>query len=649
MTRVRLTLLFMGFALSSGLLIFRAFQLQVVPSKNVKRLASRQLHKTIHIVGRRGAIRDSEGRELAVSVNSSSIYLNPHLIKNPQAVVEALSKILEVPRLRIQDQLKRARGKRFVWLERQLDHKQMARLKRIGIEGLDGVGLLPEYRRDYPHASLAAHVLGFVSIDGNGLAGLEHAYDSTLVGGKKSFVVQRDARGRPIFGHLDQIRLEDMKGEDLTLTLDISLQARVERHLEEVVSRHEADAASAIVMNPNTGELLVLANYPKFDPNSVGRSGPQQRRNRVITDPIEPGSVVKPFVVARALEDRIVTPSSKVSGGGGTIRIGRKVISESGRRHRYDWMTVRDLIRYSSNVATVNLQQKMGFDKIADTYRRVGYGELTGLGLPAESRGIFRVPGPKQLLEQATMSYGHGMAATPLQVAVSYAVLANGGYRVTPRILRNSKNPPAEKGEKIFSDSTLKQVRSMLEAVVEDEGTGTLARIEGFRVAGKTGTSLKVDPKGGYMQGAYWSSFAGFFPSQDPEIVVYVMVDHPRKDGRYGSAVAAPLFADIVRSYLSVGASSGAAMLGQRRDSVEKNRAPATVVLGRNPMKEALSDIENKRMPDLVGMSLTEAMRILEQDSRDVEILQPGRVIYEQLPPANQALSGGERVRLRLR
>jgi cell division protein FtsI (penicillin-binding protein 3) len=648
-TRLRLRLLFSMFALCAGVLIFRAFQLQVIPSKNVQRLASRQLKKTVEIVGRRGSIRDRKGRELAVSVNTSSIYVNPHLVKNMRKVSTDLGAILGLPREKVFERLQKARTKKFIWLARQLDHAQMARLKKIGIEDLDGVGLLPEYRRDYPHSTLAAHVLGYVSVDGKGLAGLEYVQNERLSGGKRSFEVLRDARGRPIFSQMDQIRLDDMRGEDLTLTLDLSLQARVERILAEAVERHEADAALAIVMNPHTGDVLSLANYPRFDLNHVNLSTADQRRNRAVTDPMEPGSVVKAFVVAQALEDKVVGPGTMLSGGGGKIQIGRKTIREADKKHSFDQVSVRDLIRFSSNVGTINLMRKMGFDRVVDIYRKVGFGQLTGLGLPAESRGIFRVPSSKQLLEQATMSFGHGLATTPLQVASAYAVFANGGFRIQPRLIFDPKAAPPLLGERIFSDHTTTQIRSILEKVVEDEGTGALAKIEGYRAAGKTGTAIKTDPKGGYMAGAYWSSFAGFFPSQNPEVVVYVLVDHPRKDGKYAGAVAAPLFADIVKSYLGVGAAGAPSMIARRLPLKDKLAGKNSVLLGEDPLKQALTNLEQNRMPDLVGLSLTEAMRVLEEEGRSIDIIRPGRIIEEQLPPAGEAIGTGERVRLKLR
>jgi cell division protein FtsI (penicillin-binding protein 3) len=647
--KLRLYILFSAFSLVAAILVFRAFQLQMVPSVNVENLARRQLRTTIEIVGARGNIYDRRGRELAVSVNTSSIYVNPHLIREPDRVAKALSQVLGVSLSHAKERLNKARGRRFVWIERQLSYVQQQKLRTGLLEGLAGVGILPEYRREYPNASLGAHLLGYVSIDGKGLAALEFSYDERLKGTKKKLEVQRDARGRPIFTHLDQIRLADHRGENLHLTLDASLQSRVERILIHAKEKHEADAALAVVMNPHTGEILSMASVPTYDSNRAGSYPLASRRNRVITDPIEPGSVLKTFVVARALEDGIVGPTTKVSGGGGRIRIGRKVITESDNKHNADWLTVKDLMRVSSNVATVNLQRKMGFDKIADTFTRLGFSQASGLGLSGESRGIFRVPTKRQELEQATMSFGHGIALTPLQVARAYAVLANGGYFVNPVLLRKDTAKDLPK-ERIFSEKTISQITQMLESVVHEEGTGVRARVEGFRSAGKTGTSLKNDPvAGGYLRGAYWSSFVGYFPAQKPEIVIYVMVDNPRKEGRYASVVAAPLFAEIAKAYIGVGLSSvqmAAASVEQRKNNnLQSLKTKKNLQL----VKSEENSLSDNKMPDLAGLSLTQALRILETKNIEVEIHNSGNFIEGHLPLAGASMDQDRRVYLRLR
>lgn len=642
-SKFRLRFLFAGFALCSALLIFRAFQLQVVPSKNVERLAQKQLKKTIEIVGRRGAIRDRRGRDLAVSVNTSSIYVNPHLVKNIRSASKQLAQITGMPQGKIAQKIKAARRRKFIWLDRQLDHAQLQRLKAIDLKNMDGVGVLPEYRRDYPNSSMAAQVLGYVSIDAKGLAGLEYYYDERMSGSKKTLEVQRDAKGRPIFSHLDQIRLDDMRGDDLNLTIDAALQSRVEQSLEMAVQKHEADSALAIVMNPKTGEILSLAHFPTFDPNKAGNYSLFSRRNRSVTDPVEPGSVLKPFVVATAIDKKIVTPQSRISGGGGKIKIGRKTITESDKKHYFQTMTIRDLIRHSSNVGTVNLQRKMGFEAIAERFLKLGFKEGTGIDLPAESRGIFHIPSKKQELERATISYGHGIALTPMQIVRAWSVFGNDGYLVTPKIIKGPTEEPAK--ERIFSSSTVNQMVSMLEDVVAEGGTGVEASVDGYKVAGKTGTSLKLSETGGYQSGAYWSAFAGLFPSRNPEIVVYVAVDNPRKEGKYAGAVAAPLFADIAKAYLGVGLSR----LSPVREIASKESTKPSSTRVADNVGQAYASMQKKLMPQLEGLSLTQALRLLEQESMKVEVESVGRIVEDQIPEAGSLLKDTQRVLLKLK
>ncbi|NCN28287.1 hypothetical protein GW915_12025, partial [bacterium] len=308
MIKIRIYFLTSIFAVASLLLVYRAFQLQIMPSRNVERLAKRQLHKTISIVGRRGTLKDRNGQDLAVSTNSMSIYINPHQIEKPLEVSKKLAWVLGLPQQTVRDQFKKLRKRKFAWLKRQLDSTQLDRLQSLDLKALKGVGVLPEFRRVYPYGNTASHLLGFVSIDGKGLAGVEAAFESDLTGESKKVIVQRDAKGRPIFNHMEQLSLEDTKGDDLQLTIDVNFQGRLEALLAKKVKRHDADSALAIVMEAKTGEILALAVSPGFDPNNPGRSSIGQRRNRVVTDPVEPGSVVKPFVVARALEDKIVSP-----------------------------------------------------------------------------------------------------------------------------------------------------------------------------------------------------------------------------------------------------------------------------------------------------------------------------------------------------
>ena len=619
MTKIRIYFLLTLFGALSTLLVFRAFQLQIMPSRQVERLAKRQLQKTISIVGRRGNLLDRNGEDLAMSVNSLSIYINPHRILNPKLVSRKLEWVLGYSEGRILRKIKKSSKRKFAWIKRQLNSEQLRRLEQLKLKKLKGVGIIPEFRRVYPYGKTAGHLLGFVSVDGKGLEGVEASQEKLLTGASKKIVVKRDAKGRPIFNHLEQLKLEDTKGTDLQLTIDVRFQERLETLVEEAVELHEADSASVIVMNPYSGEILGMAIGPNFDPNNPGAFSATKRRNRIITDPIEPGSVVKPFVVARALDEKLVSISTQIPAGDGKIKIGSKIITESDKKHYFKSVSIKNLIRYSSNVATVNLQKKIGFDKVADTFKRVGLMNKTGIDLRGESKGIFTYPTKNQLLERATISYGHGIATTPLQVLSAYAIFANGGYRVTPHVLKSESHPSISEARRIFSARTIEQMKEILGSVVESGGTGEKAQVEGYGVAGKTGTALKSRSDGrGYMNGAYVASFAGYFPLKSPEFVAYVVVDNPKKNGKYASSVAAPLFKKVAQAYLSVATKPNSRMASLATYS----KMPKS-----NKKRSKYFGI---KVPSLVGMNVVLALKELEGFPVNVKVTGNGRKIYKQ-------------------
>lgn len=654
MTRVRLAFLAGLLTLGFMAVLFRAFQLQILPSPQVERLAKRQLHSRIEIVGRRGILRDRNGRELAVSTNSVSLFANPKILKDPRRAARALGSVIGQPSEALLAKFREAAGRRFVWIARQLDNAQMARLQSVDLKSLPGIGMIREFRREYPLSPLASQVIGFTSVDGHGLEGLEKSLDSHLQGEHTTLVLRRDALGRPLFTESEQIQLDLNHGNAVELTLDSHLQFSAERALKEAVDEHGADSGIAIVMDPWTGELLAMANYPGFDVHAPGTAGLGLRRNRAITDPIEPGSVMKPFVVARALEDHIVKPETRLMTGGGSIRVGRKTIREAEASHRFESVSIVDLIRLSSNVGTVVLQQKMGFPRVEDTFRRLGFGALTGVELEGESRGIFRSPRAEQRLEQATISFGQGIAVTPLQVATAYATLANGGMRVRPTIL---KGTPPMAPDRIFSEATALKMRGILEKVVEAEGTGTAAHVEGFRVAGKTGTSQRVDfENGGYERGAYWSSFAGFVPSDKPRFVIYVVVDRPKKNGYYGGVVAAPVFSKIARAALRLGTGSEppqaplVAQVPPARGAAEPTPpSVAKVALKALASPTPHGPNPSTGVPDLVGLSVSKAMRSLQSAGLRMEVVGEGSRVASQLPASGSPTPVSKTVILRLR
>jgi cell division protein FtsI (penicillin-binding protein 3) len=630
MTRVRTLFLMVFLFFVFALVLIRAAQLQLMPHDKVQSLAERQLQQTIEINGRRGAVLDRHGRELAVSVNSMSIFANPRLIRDPERLAKVLSQALGVPPQRFVDRIKGASRRRFVWLERQLSPLQLQRLQELDLKQFPGVGLLPEFRREYPLDHIASHVLGFVDVDGKGREGLERALDDLLRGSRGSVKVARDALGRPLFSQRDQIRFELHQGATIETTLDSQIQFAAEKALDEAIAFHGAEGGSVVVLEPQGAELLALVNRPTFNLNRASVTTPSERRNRAITDPIEPGSVVKPFVVARALERGIAKATQMIPTHNGILKIGRNTIRESDPKHYRPQMSVADIVRYSSNVGTVVLAQRLGAEDVYSTFRSLGFGQRSRSGLPGESPGLLPQWPESRRLENATFSFGQGFSGTALQIAAAFSVFANQGKYQTPKLVRRVLDDQGREVEgpwtkpelrTVFSKTTVEQMNALLQKVVHQEGTGSAARIEGFRVAGKTGTSQRVDfEKGGYEEGAYWSSFIGFLPAESPRYLIYVMIDRPRRNGYYGGVVAAPVFAQIARVAL------------RQAFPISPDRLEQSIV---EPIKlrtsQSVASATSEVIPDFVGLPLPQVLRLAAERGILVRVHGEGRFVGSQL------------------
>lgn len=544
-----------------GVVLARTLQLQMFPGSRLNALIERNLSRDITLVGRRGTLRDRFDSELAVSVDSLSIFVDPKMfpLKHNRDILNKLSKVtgLRVPQLL--EKIVNNKTRRFVWIRRQLEPQAMRLWSEYQLANVPGLGSLPEFRRVYPYDSLAGQVLGFVSVDGHGLESAEKGFDQELGGERLQVRVSTDAKGRPVFKQEEQVQFREMAGKDVVLSLDHRIQYSAERALKAAITKHKAVAGTVVVMDPFTGEVLAMASLPGFDPNFVGDSAAADRRNRTISDWFEPGSVMKPLAVLEGLERGLFAPKTKVDGGGGQVRIGSKLITEADTNHHFDLLTVHDVIKFSSNVGMVSLVQRFGFDFVHGALKKLNFGKRTGINLPGETTGLFRVPRPKQMLEKATIAYGHGIAVTPIQLAAAYSVIANGGYPVNPTILRrDTKTPFVQTQKPLFSKQSITRVGSMLSAVVNDQGTGTPAALDTVSVAGKTGTAWKVDTvSGGYKPHAYVSSFAGYFPAEGPRYVIVVSIDEPTIGGYYGGAVAGPVFKDLAFEILRFSDSLG--------------------------------------------------------------------------------------------
>jgi cell division protein FtsI (penicillin-binding protein 3) len=508
-------------------------RVQVDQAPALQAEARQQSVHRVEVPAIRGAVLDRNGSPLAVSTPVKSVYAVPEKVRGGEKRLRRLADALDLTYGELRDRLERDTP--FTYLKRQVPPRVAEAAEGVG---LPGVGTLKEFRRYYPDGEVAAHVVGFVGVDSNGLEGVELAYDQSLGGDPGRRLVERDALGRD----LRTLRvLEPVEpGKPIRLSLDGRLQYVAYQALKETVVRQQARAGMAVVLDPRTGEVLALANVPSYNPNSLARSDPHQRRNRAVTDAMEPGSIFKPFTVAAALEEDQVRPETIVHGEDGYMRVGGHGIHDA---HPMGKLTVRQVIQKSSNIGAAKIAMEQENGDLWRHLRDFGFGLKPGTGFPGETRGILHLPHEWQRFDRATLGFGHGVATSALQMARAYAVLANQGVRM-PLTLRRLEKGEGRDGKRILSRETARQVSRMLGMVVSEEGTGGRAAVKGYRVAGKTGTAQKPGPDG-YREGEYVASFAGFAPLNDPRLVTVVMIDEPHKD-HYGGVVAAPVFRRIM-------------------------------------------------------------------------------------------------------
>lgn len=587
----RILILSVLFLLFWSGLIVRAAWIQLIPNQRLESLKRRQFETTITVGNRRGAILDRNGNELATSAPAWSLFADPKLIQNPRVVSMSLVKVL-LKKQQVQEQRRIAgiyynrikhKERRFVWLRRQLSSEVKVEIEKLKIKG---IGFIEEPKRIYPNDRLLANVIGFVGKDGSGLEGLELKYNDVLSGAKKKVALQKDARGRPLVIN-GRLFTEVPDGSTIELTIDRELQFVVERELSEAVNYHEALAGTAVVLDAQTSEILALATVPTFNANlgtKVLASRQGVRRNRVVTDVFEPGSTMKAFVMATAIEEGKIQPNTKIFGEWGQMRLGDRIIREADSKHKFGMITVTDALAHSSNIVAAKVAGLVGAEALRKSYQKFGFGSPLGVDVPGEARGILQpLPWGEHLL--ANVSFGHGVAVTALQMANAYAVLANGGLLNRPYIVKSIRD--AETGEiveekpmtirRAVSPETASKMRLMLSATTGDQGTGFNARVSGFPVAGKTGTAQRVRENGrGYEPGAYVASFAGFLPVNDPKYVILVVLDKPQKN-YYGSAVAAPVFANIAQYAVTRGGLAPVLFSGKNvipKNAAEKARNP---------------------------------------------------------------------------
>jgi cell division protein FtsI/penicillin-binding protein 2 len=526
---VFLSLLAIGYA--------KATWLGVVKAGSLKRAAATQQKTDVQVPARRGAIMDREGTELAVSQPATTIAATPYLVKDAPAVAAKLAPLLDKPEDELIKQLAR-RDTGFVYLARKIPTARAARVQRLDIEGLE---FIPEFKRLYPRDWMASQLLGVTGTDNQGLSGLEYSLDKYLHGEDGERKLTKDALG-------DAIRLRETKptvsGQNVKLTLDNAIQDRAEQVLAAVGEVHKPKGATAIVMDPRDGSILALANWPQVNANSPGDAPDYARQDRAIGATYEPGSTFKAFTVAGALEEGEVTPDTSFNLGP-TIKVADREIGEA-HDAGYRTLTTAQILKESSNVGAVTIGLRLGATDFDKWVRRFGFGKPTGIDLPGEEQGIVLNVKDYSGASMGNLPIGQGIAVTPMQMATAYAAIANGGILRPPHIVDEVGNRPASepRGHRIISEATAASLRRMLEGVLGPGGTASGAAIDGYVMAGKTGTAEKPDEQGGYSKTKFVSSFVGFAPARRPKLLVAVMVDEPQGD-IYGGTVAAPAFREI--------------------------------------------------------------------------------------------------------
>ena len=548
--------------LAAGL-IWRVVDLQINHNAFLKEEGDARHLRIEKIPAHRGMLLDRNGEPLAVSTPLASVWVNPKKIVDSRPRWPELESALALAPGSIGKAIEGRGNRGFVYVRRHVDPSVA---EAVGALDMEGVHLKPEYRRYYPMGAAASHVLGFTGIDDAGQEGLELAFDDELSGETGAKRVIKDRLGR-IVENLERIRPAH-PGRNIVLSIDRRIQSLTYRALLQGVQRHRARAGSAVVLDLRTGEVLAIANQPSFNPNDRGDRASRRFRNRAVTDLVEPGSTVKPFTVAAALEAGIVRPDSILDTRPGFMKIGRHTIFDV---RNYGVIDVRKVIKKSSNVGAGKLALELPAADLWKTFHRAGFGISTGSRFPGEAQGTLTDSGGWRNIHRVTLSYGYGLATTPLQIARAYAAFGNGGMLPEVSFIKTGGVPSASQA---MPASVAAQVLAMLEEVVEPGGTAPLARVDGYRVGGKTGTTRKSEA-GGYSQDRYHSAFAGLAHMSDPRLSVVVVIDEPGGDAYYGGAVAAPVFSDVVEGSLRV--------LGIAPDDPETMRSPVISVAAASP------------------------------------------------------------------
>jgi len=631
----------------------RLVYLQVVERADLAARAERQQSSQITAPGKRGDILDRNGHLLAYSVDAESAYGVPTVLldagKDPAQVVAALCGALKDCTADERKKLIERFSKRrpYAVVRRLVSPEQV---KRIADLQMEGIGFIKENRRYYPNRDLAAHVLGYTGVDNDGLAGIEATYDKLIKGKNGTIFVQTDARGRA-YG---RVETPPTSGDSLELTVDEYLQHVVERELAAGVRDNGADGGAALVMDPWTGEILALANYPTFNPNAYREFKDDDRRNRAVQDIYEPGSTFKIVTASAALEQKVVHPDDLIDVSGGTIRFGSRVIHDT---HNYGVLSFTDVIVKSSNIGAIRVGLRLGRDRLGEYVRKFGFGRRASPDFPGETAGIVWKPEDMKDSALASMSMGYQVGVTPLQMAAAASSIANGGDLVEPRVvravIRNGRRLPVPR--KVVGRTVAKEITAELTPIMEKvvtDGTGRAAQVEGYTVAGKTGTAAQL-VNGHYSTSDYNASFVGFLPSRAPVFTIIVVIHAPHTKGHTGGVAAAPVFkriAELALRYRGIPPNINpqpAILVARRSTDIRETTVSMTSGVPAVVKLPATSSTTDVVYPNLVGLSARDALRTLGQLGVSARMIGAGLVV-EQDPPAGSPIDSAATATLQL-
>ncbi len=626
--KTKIIVLFLGFVGAFLLVLGKAVKVQIIDSEDLIARSESQIFRETTVYPKRGSIYDRNGNPLAINIQTYSIFTIPKNLENKN---ESLKKLSEtIPKVSFESLKKKIKGRdRYTWLARKivLTKEQVEKVKNIKGIYIDDVP-----KRLYPNHEVAAQTLGFVGIDNVGLAGVEYQFNEELKGKPKVVKYVKDAKGRPI-----KFESQDLGSgaKDIYLSIDKELQAAAEGFLKEAIVEHDADGGGFGVMDVQTGELLAIGNYPTFDPNDPGKSEGKNRRLSFVTDPFEPGSTFKTFTVVSAFENKIATADTSFYCERGKLKVEDHIITESDSKKKHEWLTVEEILRYSSNIGTTKLAFDLTFPKLKKTLSKFGFGEKTGVEVAGESRGIFTDKENVSPLSLSNISFGQGVATTGVQMLAAYSVIANKGLYIKPTLIKEGNS--ANKANPLIDASLAKHVEDMLVKVVE-EGTGTKAQVPMFKIAGKTSTAQRVSPDGGYR--GYIGGFIGYPTDVKRPFVVYAYIDNPKGRHYYGGSTAGPVFKKITEYLLFKNKDFGNLAL---KEDLPINKIDTVKVKHSSTRYSGAGN-----MPDFLGLDKRSSNKLGEKVG--VKVIHRGiGVVVEQSPERGSPLKSGETVILEYR